>query len=256
MPDVPKEFTEEEKKSLTIVIPVYNETILLKKSFQSILTFLNQVTFPTDVIFVNDGSPDQSKAMLEELIQTSGRPDLQLISYPKNKGKGYAVRTGVLAAKGNYILMSDTDLSTPLAEWEKLKTVMDSGVQFVCGSRAVSGADIGEKAPLHRRILSKIFNLLVHLAGVQGIQDTQCGFKLFEGEAARVVFPLMRTNRFAFDVEMIAIARAKGYRVEEVPVHWDYRGHSTVRVFSSGFRMLVDLLRLVGRRLTGGLIKK
>lgn len=243
-------------KSLTIVFPVYNETVLLEHTFQSILSFLETVEIPTDVIFVNDGSPDKSEEMLQNLIASSGRSNLKLISYPKNRGKGYAVKTGVLAAQGEYILMSDTDLSSPLSEWVKLKKSIDSGASFACGSRAVLGADVGKPPPLHRRILSKIFNLLVCMAGVKGISDTQCGFKLFRKDAAHKVFSLLQTERFAFDVEMIAIARVMGYRVDEVPVHWDYSGHSTVRIFSSGSRMIADLLRLVIRRLSGKLIRK
>ena len=121
-----------------------------------------------------------------------------------------------------------------------------------CGSRAVPGARIGLPPPPHRRLLSRLFNLLVRIAGVDGIRDTQCGFKLFRAPVAKALFPRLRTRRFAFDVELIALARDLGYRVAEVPVRWDYSGHSTVRLFSSGFRMLFDLGRLAARRLVFG----
>ena len=125
---------------------------------------------------------------------------------------------------------------------------MDAGAAIACGSRAVRGAHILTPPPLHRRVLSRVFNRLVRLAGVHGMRDTQCGFKLFRREAAREVFSRSRIDRFAFDVEIIALARDLGYRVVEVPVSWDYGGHSTVRIFSSGGRMLLDVLLLALRR--------
>lgn len=234
--------------SLTLVLPVYNEAVLLPKTFASVCAFIDGCSLKTDVIFVNDGSPDDSGKILKSLIRWSKRTNIRLIQYKKNQGKGYAVKTGILAAKGDFILMSDTDLSTPLTEWVKLKNAIDQDAAMACGSRAVAGADMGKPPPLHRRMLSKVFNLLVHMAGVRGIRDTQCGFKLFTRPAAQKIFSSLRTNRFAFDVEAIARARDLGFQVVEIPVHWDYSGHSTVKVFSSGSRMLWDLLRLVFRR--------
>jgi len=173
---------------------------------------------------------------------------MRLLHYTPNRGKGFAVRTGVLAASGDLILMSDADLSTPLEDWRVLYQAIREGSDVVCGSRAVKGAHIGKPPPVHRRLLSRIFNLLVRAAGVHGIRDTQCGFKMFRAEAARQIFGRLRTERFAFDVEVIAVAKDLGYRVEEVPVDWDYSGHSTVRLFSSGGRMVWDVFLLAVRR--------
>ena len=241
-------------KRLTVVIPVYNESGLLPRSFEQILAFLRETAdVAVDVVFVNDGSPDESLAVLEGLIrEADASARMRVISYPKNRGKGYAVRQGVLAAEGDSILMSDADLSTPLEEWRKLQAALDAGADVACGSRAVDGADVGKPPPFYRRILSKVFNALVCLSGVRGIRDTQCGFKLFHRESGHALFSLLKIRRFAFDVELIAVARMKGMRVAEVPVHWDYSGHSTVRVFSSGSRMLWDLMMLVLRRWFGG----
>ncbi len=144
--------------------------------------------------------------------------------------------------------MSDVDFSAPLEEWVKLKAALDAGADFACGSRAAPGARVGVPPPLHRRILSRVFHFLVWAAGVRGIRDTQCGFKLFKAGPAKEVFRRLRIERFAFDVEMIAVARDLGYAVAEVPVRWDYSGNSTVHVFSHGGRMLWDLLRLALRR--------
>jgi len=238
---------------LTLVIPIYKEHRRLAESLRKVVSFVEGAKdVVVDVIFVDDGSPDKCAEMIQNLLSTSGVPRLQLIRYPVNRGKGYAVKTGVLAARGDLILMSDADLSTPLEDWVRLKASIDAGADIACGSRAVCGAHIGKPPPPLRRVLSRLFNLFVRVAGGRGIRDTQCGFKLFRAGPAREVFGRLRTRRFAFDVEMIALARDLGYRVEEVPVNWDYRGHSTVKVFSSGGRMLLDVFLLAARRLILG----
>ena len=238
---------------LTLVIPVYREHRRLQESIRQIADFIaSEERVAVDALFVDDGSPDDSAAIINALITDRDDPQMRLLRYPVNQGKGHAVKTGVLAAEGDLILMSDADLSTPLGDWPKLKAALDAGADIACGSRAVQGAHIGKPPPLHRRLLSRLFSMLVHMAGVRGIRDTQCGFKLFRAEAAKAVFGRLRIKRFAFDVEMIVVARDMGYKVEEVPVNWDYRGHSTVRVFSSGSRMLLDVFLLAMRRLFFG----
>lgn len=238
---------------LTLVIPVYNEHLRLEKTVRDVAAFMaEEAALDVDAVFVDDGSPAESASVIRALIAEGGDPRLRLIRYPDNQGKGYAVKTGVAAAAGEWILMSDADLSTPLQDWRALKAALDAGADVACGSRAVRGAHIGKPPPLHRRVLSRVFNLLVRLAGVRGFRDTQCGFKLFRAEAAKAIFGRLRVRRFAFDVELIALARDLGYSVVEVPVRWDYSGHSTVKVFSSGSRMLWDVFRLAVRRTVFG----
>ena len=238
---------------LTLVIPVYREHRRLDASIRQLTSFVaSEKDVLIDVIFVDDGSPDDSAMIINTLIADRDDPTLRLVHYPVNQGKGYAVKTGVLAAEGDLILMSDADLSTPLEDWRKLKAAIDDGADIACGSRAVAGAHIGKPPPLLRQMLSRIFNVLVRIAGVHGIRDTQCGFKLFRADVAREVFRRLRTKRFAFDVGLIAMARDLGYRVDEIPVNWDYSGHSTVRVFSSGGRMLLDVFLLAAKRLIVG----
>lgn len=239
---------------LTLIFPVFREARRLHDSLAAVSEFITATKeVEVNAVFVDDGSPDNSRELIEQHLAEHPDLGIKLISYAKNRGKGFAVKTGVAAADGDLILMSDTDLSTPLTEWHKLYQAMQSAdADIVCGSRAVSGADIRKKAPVYRRLLSKIFNLLVHLAGVRGISDTQCGFKLFQAEAAQTIFAHLRTERFAFDVEMIAKARDLGYEVIEVPVRWDYSDHSTVKVFSSGGRMVFDIFLLVLHRLRYG----
>lgn len=234
---------------LTLVIPVYEEQQCLAETLNKVIAFMDAAPQGTvDAVVVDDGSPEESKVAINRLIKARTDPRISLLQYPENQGKGFAVKTGVRAAEGDLILMSDADLSTPLEDWCRLYAAVQAGADIACGSRAVPGAHIGKPPPLSRRLLSRVFNLLVRLAGVRGIRDTQCGFKLFKADVAKRVFEQVRIRRFAFDVEMIALARDMGYQVVEIPVNWDYSGHSTVRLFSSGSCMVFDLLRLVVRR--------
>jgi len=236
---------------LSIILPVYKEAFRLEDSLNRVADFVNSME-DSEAIFVNDGSPDESASVIQSYIKDNSELPFKLISYSLNQGKGFAVKEGVAAAAGELILMSDTDLSTPLGDYTKLIKGIEAGADIVCGSRAVSGSEIGEDPPLLRRILSRIFNILVRISGVHGIHDTQCGFKLFKAEAAKSIFDKMCIRGFAFDVELIARARASGFKVDEEPVHWDYSGHSTVRVFSNGSRMLFDVFMLVLKRFFRG----
>lgn len=244
---------------LTLVMPVYKEHKRLDKSVRQVTAFMaaeRENDIEVEVIFVDDGSPDDSAAIVNTIITDLEDPDIRLLRYERNQGKGFAVKTGIAEAEGDLILMSDTDLSTPLEDWRRLKDAIDAGADIACGSRAVHGAHIGKAPPLHRRVLSRVFNILVRLSGVHGIRDTQCGFKLFRHDPAKKIFSRLRIKRFAFDVEMIAMARDFGYKVVEVPVNWDYSGHSTVRIFSSGGRMLFDVFMLAVRRMVFGKNKR
>ena len=238
------------KTSLSIVIPVYKEARRLPDSLAQIQSFVRQMSDMTvEVIFVDDGSPDDSVAVISAFAEKNGISNFRQIGYMPNRGKGYAVKMGALAATGDLVLMSDTDLSTPLEDISVLKAAIDAGADIACGSRAAMGAHIGVKPPLRRRILSRVFNLLVRVAGVRGIRDTQCGFKLFRADVAKQLFETLRTERFAFDVEVIANAQRLGYKLAEVPVNWNYSDNSTVRLMSSGSRMLLDIIRIALRRL-------
>ncbi len=237
---------------LSIVLPVYKEACRVEKTMDEVARFIKGFDGSAEAVLVVDGSPDESALIIEDYLQRHPELPFRLISYAFNQGKGFAVKTGVLAAQGQLILMTDTDLSTPLRDYSKLLKGIAAGADIACGSRAVAGAEIGADPPLLRRLLSRVFNLLVRISGVHGIRDTQCGFKLFKAEAAKPIFEKMRIRAFAFDVELIARAKASDMRVVEIPVHWDYSGHSTVRVFSSGGKMLLDVFRLALRRVFFG----
>jgi len=234
---------------LSVVVPAYNEAARIDAALDRLAAFARSETEAVvRVVLVDDGSTDDTAARIASRI--AAWPFARLVSLPRNRGKGAAVQAGVLAcAEAEWILMSDVDGSAPLEQWRVLRAALEAGADFACGSRAVPGARIGTPPPRLRRLLGRVFNRLVAVAGVRDIGDTQCGFKLFRGAEARRVFPLLRSLGFAFDVELIALARACGYRVVEVPVAWDYEGHSTVSLFSNGPAMLVDLARIALRRL-------
>ena len=185
---------------------------------------------------VDDGSRDRTAERAEAAGATVLRNEA-------NRGKGHAVRRGMLAARGARRLMTDADLSTPIEEMERLGARMDEGHDVVIGSRALPGARIEVRQPWYRENTGRLFNLFVRALAVPGVTDTQCGFKLFTAAAARDVFSAMRLDGFSFDVEALFLARRKGYRIAEVPVVWRNDAASRVSLLR-GFLAFPDLLRI------------
>lgn len=182
--------------------------------------------------------------MAEQASRLDGA--VRCLPLPENRGKGAAVREGMRHASGQWILMSDVDLSTPISELDRLELYRDKG-DVIIGSRAVRGAELKVRQPFWREWMGRSFNVLVRLVGLSGCHDTQCGFKLWSAEAARAVFPKLTIERFAFDVESLWLARTQGFRIVEVPVRWNHDAGSTVNVPLDGARMVFDLLGLVVR---------
>jgi dolichyl-phosphate beta-glucosyltransferase len=226
------------------VIPAFREEARLPDSLGKISRFLalEPGLSGTEVIVVDDGSPDRTGELAAEEGRRLGL-DLRVLRLPENRGKGFAVRTGVLAAGGNWILVTDADLSTPIEEWRKLA---GAGAQVVIGSRAMDESTVKVRQPLYRVAVGRLFNSLVRLLVVPGIADTQCGFKLFAREAAREIFPRLAVDRFAWDVEALGVARKIGYEVAEVPVLWFNSADSRVTL-AGGAQAYLDLLRIALR---------
>lgn len=223
---------------LSIVIPAYNEERRLEPSLAQMRAFLRRRP-STEVIVVDDGSTDATAAVV--LRHANAWRSLRLLPLGRNQGKGAAVRAGVLAARGGRVLFTDADLSTPLAELPALEAAMDAGAPVVLGSRALDRSLVGLPQPFYRVAAGRTFNLMVQLFSVPGIQDTQCGFKLFTAEAGRRLFRLQQVPRFGFDVELLYLARKAGYKVAEVPVHWVDSPESKVRPVRDGARAFLDL---------------
>ena len=208
-------------RSLSIIIPAYNEEKRLPATLERIQSYLAGSGWKfSEVVVVDDGSRDRTAAKVEKVARRAR--SVRLLRNPGNRGKGYSVRHGVLDAKGEWVLFTDADLSTPIEELEKLWTkVQEARAQVAIGSRALDRSLIGVHQPLFRETAGKLFNLAVRLMTGLPFWDTQCGFKLFETRAAREIFRRQQLERFGFDVEVLFIARKLGYSAIEVPVRWN-----------------------------------
>jgi dolichyl-phosphate beta-glucosyltransferase len=229
---------------LSVVIPAYNEEERLGGGLAEVLAYLGQQTPEYELIVVDDGSRDGTAALVEAAV--ANEPRARLIAYQPNRGKGHAVRTGVLASHGDPVIFMDADLSTPLTEIPRILEVMRArDADIVIGSRGLPEADIRQKPPLGRRIASRIFDGIKHrLVGLRGLRDTQCGFKAFRGGIARQLFALSRVERFMFDVEVLYLAERAGLAIVEYPVAWADMPGSKVRFIEGVINMFRDLGRI------------
>jgi len=231
---------------LSVVIPAYNEEARIGPSIAAILAYLRSRALSFEIIVVDDGSRDATRARAAAGLR--GGPGGRIIGRPENRGKGCSVREGVLAASGTFILITDADLSTPIEELEKFWPFIKAGNDIVIGSRALPESDIQVRQSRVRRLMGKTFNVFVRALLMRGIRDTQCGFKLFRREAARSVFSCLETRGFCFDVEALFRARALDFRIAQVPVVWRNSPPSKVRLARSSARMLAELWDIRRRR--------
>lgn len=213
------------RRSISIVIPAYNEAKRLPATLTAVKAYLASTPWEfTEIVVVDDGSRDNTP----DVARQAG---VRLLQNPGNRGKGYSVRHGMLEAKGDWLLFSDADLSTPIEEIEKLWTAIERGhAQAAIGSRDLDRSLIGVRQPLFRELGGRFFNLTMRLVTGLPFRDTQCGFKLFEGTPAREIFKRQRLERFGFDVEVLYIAQHLGYRTLEVPVRWNDVAGTTVKM--------------------------
>jgi dolichyl-phosphate beta-glucosyltransferase len=238
---------------LSLVIPAYNEERRLGPTLNAILAYLANRPYTSEVIVVSDGSTDGTErvARLAFAAAPAGQViGCRFIGYMPNAGKGRAVRTGVAATLGRYVAFADADLSTPIDEIDRalgyLASATDGGARYrlVIGSRAVAGARVERRQPLYRRLSARLFNVLRDgLVGIRGLQDTQCGLKVFEGDLARAIFARQRIDGFMFDPETIYIAQRLGLPILEMGVRWADSPETKVRI-SSALRLIPDLLRI------------
>ena len=227
---------------LSIIIPAFNEESRLPPYLSSVIAYLESRGSPSEIIVVDDGSQDGTAAAVQAL--TTGCPFLRLLPLGRNKGKGFAVRTGMLAAKGDLRLFCDADGATPIEELHRLERALSDDIDIVIGSRAIRNPECRVEGTLHRKYIGFIYNRLVRLLAVRGLSDTQCGFKLFRGAAADTLFAAQTLAGFGFDVEVLFLARKWGYAIREVPVNWQDQPRGKVRVLRDSARMLFDLVKL------------
>ncbi|OGC47213.1 hypothetical protein A2886_01025 [candidate division WWE3 bacterium RIFCSPHIGHO2_01_FULL_42_13] len=236
----------------SVVIPAYNEEAGITSTLTQVIGFMKTFAISFEVIVVDDGSADGTSEVVEKFAQD--QPEIILKKNP-HKGKGFAVRTGMLMALGKYVLMSDADTATPIEELKRLMVwVKDHDFDVVVGSREGVGA-VRSNEPYLRHIMGRTFNLMVQALAVPGIRDTQCGFKVFKGEVARDIFenlilfgpdtPETRVPRVtAFDVEVLLVARRRGYTIKEVPIHWTYVQTKRVHAVRDSLANFMDLLKI------------
>jgi len=225
---------------LSIIIPAHNEQQRLPESLGKIVAFLEGQDYEAEVIVVENASQDNTAGVVEEFM--ARHPFISLIR-EKRQGKGLAVKLGMLAGRGEYLFICDADLSMPIEEVARFLPPALDDYDVAIASREVEGARrYGE--PAYRHLMGRVFNLLVRLLAVPGFQDTQCGFKCFRREVARDIFPYQTMDGWGFDVEVLFIARKRGYRIVEVPINWYYMAESRVRPIKDTLGMLRELLRV------------
>lgn len=228
------------KPFLSLVIPVYNESERLSQSIKKIDAFVHQNNFETEVLIVENGSTDETLTLAQSLAQT--RPYLRVLSEVQ-RGKGLAVKRGMLEAWGDYRVMCDVDFSMPIDQVNRFIPPNLNDVEVAIGSREVPGACRFEE-PAYRHLIGRIFNTMVRWLVLPGLQDTQCGFKCFRGDVAETVFPLQTLVGMSFDTEVLFIAQKLGFSVQEVSIDWYFDPDSRVRLVQDSLRMAFDLLTI------------
>lgn len=227
---------------LSVVIPAYNEEGRLPRTLRAMDEYLQKQDYGYEILVVSDGSQDRTAEVVNELAQEI--QNLRVMGEQENHGKGYSVREGMLEARGAYRVFSDADNSTSVDHIEKMWPEFERGFAVVIGSRDIKGAVIAVSQPWWRRRLGDAFNLIVQgISGLWGVWDTQCGFKGFTRKAAEAIFAKSIINGWAFDVELLLLAKKMGYPIKEIPVTWVNDPESKVN-FKSMIRMLFEVFAI------------
>ncbi len=214
------------KVYLSVIIPAYNEESRLNKTLEEIDAYLKTQSYSYEIMVVNDGSRDNTAQLVEKAKFKIA--NLKLLNNPKNHGKGFVVKQGMLEALGQYRLFTDADNSVSIDQVEKVWPILKQGYEVVIGSRAIKGAVVSPSQPWLRKLVGKTGNLVIQtVGGLNGIWDSQCGFKCFTADSAQNIFSKTTINRWGFDVESLALAKKLGYQIKEIPVIWknDFRSN-------------------------------
>ena len=233
---------------VSIVIPAYNEERRIGETLRAIDRYFDGKPLTRQIIVVNDGSSDNTAEVLDAL--RGEITDLIVISDSPNHGKGYAVKKGVEASRGEYILFADADNATPIEEFDKFYPLLKDN-KVVIGSRYLSESNIVVGQPRYRVLIGRIGNMLIQFLLLKGVRDTQCGFKAFQHEAAREIFSRMRINGFGFDIEILCIACLLNFPVKEAPVSWYNSSESRIRPIKDAIRTFGELVCIKLNLLTG-----
>jgi glycosyltransferase involved in cell wall biosynthesis len=233
----------------SIVIPAYNESSRIPATLESVVACIRQQRWPAEVLVVNDGSTDSTAQLVRDFALRA--PEVRLLENPGNRGKGYSVRAGVLQAQGDIVMFTDSDLSAPIEEAERLFTAIANGADIAIGSRWLESGRQTQRQPLYRQLFGRCFNLVCRMVMNLPFADTQCGFKAFTRNAAQTVFQLQTIERWGFDPEILFIAIKRGFRVVEVPVSWAHDERSRMSYLRDGLQMLKELAIVRWNALTG-----
>lgn len=233
--------------SLAVVIPAYNEEPRIVPTLRRVQEYFANQPYDWSVMIVSDGSTDKTETLVEDFVRE--HPRFSLLALRPNRGKGHAVRRGMLAADADLILFSDADLAAPIEEIEKLLPMIGPSASIAIGSRPLKESRLEIRQPWYREMLGRCANRLIQTLAVKGIQDTQCGFKLFTKTAAQDVFSRCKLNGFSFDFEALMVARDLGIGIAEVPIRWAHQEGSKVVLWRDAPKALFDLvsLRLAGK---------
>jgi dolichyl-phosphate beta-glucosyltransferase len=233
----------------SIVIPAYNEGKRLGPTLEKVLAYVSQQGWDAEVIVVNDGSRDNTVEIVRRFAETNTQ--LHLVENPGNRGKGYSVRHGMLKAKGEVIVFSDADLSSPIEEMPKLLRAVAEGADIAIGSRWLRAELQTTRQSIHRQLFGRVFNGLNRVILGLHFKDTQCGFKAFTRTAAQTILPLQQIERWGFDPEILFLAHKFGFRVKEVPVRWGHVGGTRINPLIDGARMFQEMLRIRWNSIAG-----
>ncbi|MDR3741724.1 MAG: glycosyltransferase family 2 protein [Terracidiphilus sp.] len=233
----------------SIVIPAFNESARIPGALQAVVSCIRKHQWDAEVIVVNDGSTDSTAQIVRDFA--AGAPEVRLLENPGNHGKGYSVRNGVLNALGDVVLFTDSDLSAPIEEADRLFAAIAAGADIAIGSRWLESGRQTHRQPLYRQLFGRCFNLVTRMVMSLPFVDTQCGFKAFTRNAAQTIFQLQTIERWGFDPEILFIALKRGFTVKEVAVSWAHDARSRISYLKDGLQMLKELAIIRWNALTG-----
>lgn len=233
----------------SIVIPAYNESARIPATLKAVVACIRERGWDAEVIVVNDGSTDATAGIVCDIAGKT--PEVRLLENPGNHGKGYSVRNGILNALGDVVMFTDSDLSAPIEEAERLFAAIASGADIAIGSRWLESGRQTHRQPLYRQFFGRCFNMVCRMVMHLPFADTQCGFKAFTRAAAQTVFQLQTVERWGFDPEILFIALKRGFRIVEVPVSWAHDERTRMSYLKDGIQMLKELAIIRWNALTG-----
>lgn len=233
----------------SIIIPAFNESERLAVSVPKVQEFVRGRGLDAEIIVVNDGSRDDTAAVVRKFAASD--PGIMLVENPGNRGKGYSVRNGMLHARGSVALFTDADLSSPIAEADKLFAALEQGSEVAIGSRWLQRELQTERQPLHRQLFGRMFNLALRMVLGLRYKDTQCGFKAFDRRAIETVFTRQLIERWGFDPELLFLAGKFRLKTAEVPVEWAHDHRSKINPLRDGLQMVLEMLKVRWNDLTG-----